>query len=108
MAHMLKGCFFTFYQSWHLHIGPTSVSQTEGLGMHWQNLQKKNNSTPAKLKISSKIFLKKASPVPPIKYLKPMERSSSFLSFLDRPLEYIQVLPISFSGQVNIEVTVDK
>ena len=42
------------------------------------------------------------------KYIKTTEQSSKFLSVLDRSLEYLQVLPISFSGQVNIEVTVGK
>ena len=39
---------------------------------------KKTDSTPVELKIFSKIFSKKASPVQPITYLKNTERSSIF------------------------------
>ena len=41
----LGAAFSTFDQKPHLHIGSTLGAQTEGLGMHWQNLQKKPDST---------------------------------------------------------------
>ena len=68
---------------------------------------KKRDSTSAKLKIFSKIFLKKASPLPPIEYLKSYGTEQQIVNSL-RSLKYKQVAPILFSVQVNIDVTVGK
>ena len=71
-------------------------------------MQKKPDTTSVKLKISSKIFLEKVNPVPSIEYLKIHGTGfwAAIFPVLDRPLEYIQDISTSFSGQVNIDVTV--
>ena len=57
--YVIKNCFFsTLDQSRHLHIGPTLVAETEGLGMYWRNLQKRQTQLSQTQNILENIFEK--------------------------------------------------
>ena len=99
--------FPTFDQLRHLHIGPTSVAQMQDVYVLAGSAKKARLNPSQTQNILENMFPKGESRTACRISQKP-RKEQYFLTVFDSPLEYIQVLPIPFSGQVNIEVTVGK